>query len=261
MRAEQETVMSVFDTLGDIYQRSATELPFREHLERYSMHRVVGDVTGLDVLDLGCGSGLYARRYAEAGAASVAGVDISEGMLATARAESSAGPATLEYFLRDAAHPAAAGDPLLDNRFDLVTAVYVLCYATTPTELAGFFATARAALHDSGRIVAMTLNPDYGLGRDYFARYGFTITQDADREGAPVTMGGTMPDGAQFSVTAYWWSRQAYEIAARASGFVNLRWTAPTVSAAGLAEYGEDYWAACLAAPHALILEGEVDAD
>lgn len=45
------------------------------------------DVTELRVLDLGCGAGQLAKHLADAGAAEVVGVDVSEQMLALARKE------------------------------------------------------------------------------------------------------------------------------------------------------------------------------
>lgn len=46
-----------------------------------------GDVTGKTVLDIGCGSGRYAVDFASRGAARVLGVDLSDEMIALARAE------------------------------------------------------------------------------------------------------------------------------------------------------------------------------
>jgi hypothetical protein len=106
--------MADFDALVETYERSAVELPFREHLEHYSICAAVGDVTGLRALDLGCGSGLYTRRLAAWGASRVVGVDVSDGMLETARAQEPSQP-QVEYLRRDAARPSPHGDPLLDG--------------------------------------------------------------------------------------------------------------------------------------------------
>ncbi|GAA1988334.1 class I SAM-dependent methyltransferase [Amycolatopsis minnesotensis] len=245
--------MAEFDALGDTYERSAVELPFREHLEHHSIRQAVGDVAGLRVLDLGCGSGLYTRRLAAWGATRVLGIDVSEGMLDTARAHPRT-PPPVSYRQHDATHPGPDGDPELADRFDLVFSVYVLCYATTHDELAGFFTTAHRALAPGGRLIAMTLNPGYGRGRDYYAGYGFTLTQPEDREGAPVTLHAQLPSGDAFDVTARWWSSHAYQHAATTAGFAHLSWTHPTVSADGIERHGSDYWAAYLAAPQAVIL-------
>ncbi|KAL3965231.1 hypothetical protein ACCO45_002235 [Purpureocillium lilacinum] len=54
-------------------------------------------VAGLDVLDLGCGSGWFCRWAAAHGARSVLGVDVSEKMLAKARGLSAATTTTEEH--------------------------------------------------------------------------------------------------------------------------------------------------------------------
>ena len=54
--------------------------------------RLVGDLTGQDVLDIACGQGHAARALARAGARSVTGVDSSPAMLALARRHEEARP-------------------------------------------------------------------------------------------------------------------------------------------------------------------------
>jgi ubiquinone/menaquinone biosynthesis C-methylase UbiE len=56
--------------------------------ERYAItFERAGNVTGKDVLDVGCGSGVYSVDFARRGARRVVGVDFSENMLALARQE------------------------------------------------------------------------------------------------------------------------------------------------------------------------------
>ncbi len=56
--------------------------------ERYAItFERAGDVTGKNVLDVGCGSGVYSVDFARRGARRVVGVDFSENMLALARGE------------------------------------------------------------------------------------------------------------------------------------------------------------------------------
>ncbi|MET9532563.1 class I SAM-dependent methyltransferase [Streptomyces sp. NPDC006649] len=250
--------MSEFDTLGDTYERSAVELPFREHVEHHSVRQAVGDVTGLTVLDMGCGSGIYTRRLATWGARHVTGIDVSGGMLATGHEREHAQQAGVTYLRRDATRPGPAGDPLLDGTCDVVVSVYALCYAVTEQELTGFLTTARRALKPGGRLVAMTLNPDYGRGVRYYAGYGFSLTQHEEGEGAPVTLAATLPGGLPMSVTARWWSHRAYEKAASAAGFARSSWAVPTVSETGASQYGSAYWTAYLNAPQAVILNAAV---
>lgn len=57
-------------------------------LEQPAMRRLLPDVTGKAVLDLGCGYGHNCVDFVKRGAAEVVGVDISEKMLEVAKAES-----------------------------------------------------------------------------------------------------------------------------------------------------------------------------
>ena len=59
--------------------------------ERYEItFAAAGDVTGKSVLDVGCGSGVYAADFARRGARRVVGVDFSANMLALAEQEAAA---------------------------------------------------------------------------------------------------------------------------------------------------------------------------
>ena len=57
-------------------------------LEQPAMRKLMPDLTGKAVLDLGCGYGHNCAEFVEKGAAKVVGVDISEKMLEVAKAES-----------------------------------------------------------------------------------------------------------------------------------------------------------------------------
>lgn len=58
---------------------------FNDVVERPAMLRILPNVTGLDVLDLGCGDGALSRACLERGARSTTAIDVSELMLEAAR--------------------------------------------------------------------------------------------------------------------------------------------------------------------------------
>jgi 2-polyprenyl-3-methyl-5-hydroxy-6-metoxy-1,4-benzoquinol methylase len=99
---------------------------FVEHRKDYgrllvhgpALLRAVGNVRGLDVLDIGCGQGYFTRKLADRGAR-VTGIDWSAGMLTRARAVADHGPGGIVYRLLDARQ---LGSKLAPGSFDRAVA-------------------------------------------------------------------------------------------------------------------------------------------
>src|ERR1043166_1707922 len=117
-----------YDHIGGKYDEYAQTATLKR-AESYTFFRLVGTLEGKRVLDLACGLGFYTRQLKHRGAAHVVGVDISPEMVRLARAQASEAPDGIEYHVGD-----AAALPQID-RFDLVTAVYLLNYATSKEQM------------------------------------------------------------------------------------------------------------------------------
>ncbi|MFK8907964.1 class I SAM-dependent methyltransferase [Streptomyces sp. YS-3] len=246
---------SPFDALAQAYERTARELPFREHIEAHSLLAVLGDVTGQAVLDLGCGTGLYTRRLKQLGAARAVGIDSSHGMLDYARRLEQQTPLGVTYLHRDAAHQGPA--PQTDHAFDSVIAVYLTPYAATHDDLTAICRTAHRALRPHGRFVAACLNPDFNTTPGWYRPYGFDLTCTSTADGAPVELHGHIP-GHEFRLTGHRWSTHAHETALTAAGFHHTTWHRPSVSVKGLRLHDDSYWKPYLDFPHTLITESTI---
>ena len=106
-------------------------------------------VAGSAVLDLGCGFGWFSRWAAEAGAASVLGLDISEQMLAEAKATT--GAEVVTYDRQDLDSFEAAG-----RSFDLAYSSLTLHYLA---DLDRLFRQVHAALKPGGSFVFSVEHP------------------------------------------------------------------------------------------------------
>lgn len=250
---------SQFDDVADDYPEYPHELPLREHMELHSLRTAAGDVTGLAVLDLGCGAGRYAQYLARWGASDVIGVDASAGMLELAKASEAQEPLGVTYRHADATTEHLAD--LADSR-DLVLSCYAIPYAATREALTGMFVTARTVLRDGGRFVAATLNPDYADESTlpgHYERYNMRLTasQYPPSDGTAVHLHAWFADPAvpPMDVDAYWWSKAAYEEAATTAGFSTITWRHFTVSDLGVERYGTELWQNYLDRPHAMIVE------
>ena len=119
----------------------------------------IGDPSGLDVLDVGCGTGRHALWMAEHGAR-VTGVDFSGGMLEQLRSKAGTSMAIIE-------HDLTTGLPVADHSADLVTCCLVLEHVAA---LDPILAEMARAVRPGGRVVISDFHPEM-LRRGYHARF------------------------------------------------------------------------------------------
>ena len=134
----------------EAYARWAPAYPPRAHnklmeLEERVVLTLLPDVVGLTVLDLGCGSGRYARLLAQRGAARVIGVDQSADMLARARE-------VVHLLVRADARAL----PLADASIDVVVSGLMI---GDLADLDAALADAARVLRPGGRLVYSDLHP------------------------------------------------------------------------------------------------------
>lgn len=238
-----------YDAIAADYQRTK-ESPIRRYVEARSFLAVLGNVSGMKVLDLACGEGFYTRQLKQAGAADVLGVDISEEMIALAEEEEQCAPPGIRYTCADA----LTLD--LGESFDLVTATYLLHYSASQSELGEMCRRIAAHLRPGGRLVCINENPMQSAS-DYagYAQYGFNKLVDLPRvEGSPINY--AMISGRKMiRFSAFFYSRESYEKALTCAGFGAIRWHGLQLDPAGALECGADYFREYLDNPPIVILE------
>ena len=135
-----------YDRWADVYDGDRNPLVL---LEEPHVARLLGDVRGLSVLDVGCGTGRHALRLAKRGA-QVTGVDFSAGMLGKARQKSGAEKVTLVE------HNITASLPFAPASFDRVLSCLVLDHVP---DVRVFFAELRRVCRRTGFVVASVMHP------------------------------------------------------------------------------------------------------
>lgn len=120
-----------------------------------ALKALVPELRGLRVVDLGCGFGWFCRWARQQGAAAVLGIDVSEKMLARARATTTDAAVTyLRADLECAELPQAA--------FDLAYSSLALHYVE---DLGGLLAKVHRALAPGGRLVFSVEHPIFTAPR------------------------------------------------------------------------------------------------
>jgi ubiquinone/menaquinone biosynthesis C-methylase UbiE len=150
-------------------------------LERPSTKKLVGDVKGLDVIDMGCGSGIYANWLIEQSASRLTCVDASPQMVALVAERYGH---RVNAYVQDISL-GLPNEP--DASADVIICPLVLHYIE---ELAPVFAEVQRVLKPGGCMVFSTHHPfadfDASLTGNYFERE--RITQQWDTVGTPVTV-------------------------------------------------------------------------
>ncbi len=241
-----------YDNITQEYQDSKL-LPFRKCIEEYTMFELLGDLHGMEVLDLACGEGIYSRALLAHGARRVVGVDISAGMIELAQSMEQRGSSAIEYQVGDAMRLDAIGV------FDVVLGSYLLNYARSKAELLQFCRSIAVNLKPGGRFVGFNDNPANNI--EYYPsyrKYGFVKVGRVPRsEGDPITYTIWNPDGTPFDIENYYLKPATYEAAFAEIGFASFHWHAPRVSPEGLASYEPGFWDDYLAQPPMIGIEAK----
>lgn len=212
--------MHEYDRHVDAYDEwSATGNPYRA-IESFTFMEVVGSVEGLDVLDLGCGEGRTCRTFVHRGARFVVGTDISPEMICraieknTSDDETSISP-NLRYQVLDARDDTF----VLPHPVDLVSAMYLLHYASTESDLEKMCRLIARNLKPGGRFVTYGANPDYDFSRPeprLAEQFG---------AGSRVVKGNRCELAISDLRVEFWqWSTETHEACLRLAGLGEIRW-------------------------------------
>ena len=219
--------MEQYDTIAEAY-RDSRQLPFRDAVEKPTLLRLLGDVRGKSILDMGCGDGHYTRLVKRAGAREVTGVDISAEMIRLAEEEENLRPVGCVYSQHDASKYESS------RQVDLVLASHLLHYAKTTGDLRKFCETCHQALRKGGRIVGIIANvhnSDEGLAS--WKGYGLEMQYPVSRrDGGIIKVRFTNLDGETFEIENYYHSPETYRMAFERAGFSNFRWAPLSLSCA-----------------------------
>ena len=146
-----------YDCWAKVYDDDQNPL---QGLEGPLVQQACGNVQGLKVLDMGCGTGRHTLWLAQAGA-KVTGIDFSEAMLDKAREK------TKEYSIKLIKHDLHERLPFSSGQFDIVVSGLVLEHIA---DLAHYFSEVGRVLANSGRAIISAMHPAMFL-RDAQAQF------------------------------------------------------------------------------------------
>jgi SAM-dependent methyltransferase len=216
-----------YDQIADRWDETFGLVPYRSHIEAYSVFRLVGDVTGQAWLDVACGSGAYSRALRRRGAHPVVGVDLSAEMIRAARIAEDSDPLDIRYLVADVGALGELGP------FDGALGVYLLHYSRSLEHLDQMCRSIAGNLRPGGRFVTFQLNPGLSQQPGFYRSVGVDLTIGQGRalaDGDAFTFRIDVPGFTSPDLTVYYWGRPAIDDALRAAGFGEINWTTPALS-------------------------------
>lgn len=247
-----------YDNIGKKYA-SFKQLPLIP-IETASIRARLGDVTGLDCLDLACGLGDWTRRLAHLGAKTVTAVDISKSMIdgaIEALKQSDTPNLPITYLRGDAMDPSSLNLP---TQYDLIMGNWLLNYAPTYDHLTSMFLTIHSNLLSGGNFLGVTPNTfcpffepvddGYGIHVEAIAEIDGTGNGENWAKGWRCKLTADMgEEGIEFEM--FHFMHGFYERAAQEAGLREVRWW-PMVAPEGEDEEGrfERFWLR----PHGCVL-------
>ena len=142
------------------------EINFNDCIETPIILAMLPELKGKRVLDIGCGMGQHAKQYADMGAASVLGIDISEKMLEYAEMHNSADNITYRRMAME-----DSGE--LNQKFDLVTSSLVFDYIE---DFEALMRTVHGLMEDDAEFVFSMSHPMSTTWDGVYDRYTRTET-------------------------------------------------------------------------------------
>lgn len=204
--------------------------PSKKYAHFPSALKMLGDIKGKRVLDIGCGNGTLDRMMVKAGA-EVIGYDASEEQIANAMKMEVEG-SKIQYQI--------AGPETFksETKFDKAASVLVLMYARDKIQLQAFFQSAFDNLKEDAPFASVFFNPEYKrLGQELYNRR-FSKTEDGRIKVEFFNNQNSETFPAYFSD----FSKADYEEAAKAAGFKELEWIKVGIDEEGRKKMGEEFW-------------------
>lgn len=225
-----------YDGIGEAFEGFKT-LPITRYGEVPGFLGLVGDVKGRSVLDIACGTGFYSREFKRRGATDVLGFDVSPAMVDAARALEEREPLGVRYEVGDTAELR-----LFERPFDIAVAVQAFNYAQDVASIERMFRNVRRSVVDGAEFFLFAQNPDYRFDGPSLAKYGFLCESLGEETeiGPRVRVTALLDPPVSFVANPP--SREVYETCLRAAGFGDLTWVPLEISAAGLREFGQEFW-------------------
>jgi len=238
-----------YSKIAEEYAATQDKRKLRFGITDPSLYEAIGNLEGLDVLDLACGDGRLSREFKLRGARKVVGVDLEPKMIDLALEEERKLNQGIKYFVE------RVGQLQTIGKFDLVVPGFLLHYAESREELFYMCQDIYKNLKVGGRMIGINQNPDNPRNRH--KKYGSTVEtlREPVQEGDLIRVTLWNKERKTMSFENYHWNKSTYETCLTLAGFKDIKWIPMHASSEAIKKYGEEFWQDWLNSPSLVILE------
>ncbi|HRY63311.1 MAG TPA: class I SAM-dependent methyltransferase [Patescibacteria group bacterium] len=226
-----ESQINQYNKLSAEYSALTEIDPAKQFVQYPEALRLLGDIDGKKILDIGCGPGTFARMLSRRGA-DVVGYDPSIEQIKKAKQTEEQEKLGIKYFVGDRASISP------EFKFDKAVSVMVLMYATDKKKLQDIFAGANEALEENGSFCSITFNPTFKRFGEVTYNRRVVRTEDGKIRVDFLDEDSNVKISANFSD----FSVSDYETAAKEAGFSKIEWVKLEIVPEGKEKMGNDYW-------------------
>jgi cyclopropane fatty-acyl-phospholipid synthase-like methyltransferase len=227
----RESQINQYDQLSAEYSALIETDPAKQFVQYPEALRLLGDVEGKKILDVGCGQGAFTRILSKRGA-DVVGYDPSIEQIKKAKEAEAQEKLGIKYFVGDRASISS------EFKFDKAVSVMVLMYATDRKNLQDIFTGANEALEENGSFSSITFNPNFKRFGEVAYNRRVVRTDDGKIRVDFIDENSNVKMSAKFSD----FSVSDYEIAAKEAGFSKIEWVKLEIAPKGKEKSDNDYW-------------------
>lgn len=219
-----------YNKIGEKYANLIKKDPLKKYLQYPGLIKMLGNVKGKKILDIGCGNGFFSSMIAQKGA-KIVGFDVSEKQIELALETEKKEKLGMEFFCSDQFkfnYP---------QKFDWAYSNMVIFYAVNFKELIQFFKCAFKFLKKDGKFISVVVNPDYKrLGELHYDR---KIIKEGNKARSEFYIDG------KFDISSGVYSlftKEEYERASQEAGFSRCEWKKIKIEEEGIKDKGEEFW-------------------
>ncbi len=227
-------MINQYDLIAEEYAKSLTIT--KKYIILPTFEKIIGKVKDKKVLDLACGSGFFTREIAKRNPSKIIGVDLSSKEIIIAKEQEKKESLGIEYICDNVL------DLKLKDKFNTISAVYLLNYAKSEKELKKMCKIIFDLLEIGGKFVAITTHPNQKPNKEF--KYDKKIysknQKDKFKNGDEIIV--QLDKEGRIKFTCYFWTRDQYEKSLKEAGFKNIKWVQPIISTEGYNKFGMDYW-------------------